>query len=726
MKPLTTNQTTINGGPGSGPRPGKGTSSKKSDKFRIGVGGIPYKHADDRASDDAYFLREGKKADAEVKSAKAALDAAAQKHEAHKALVSELSTKLNAHDQKIAETQKNLSDRHAAAKERINQKYAERKAALQAKLDEVMANNAEFEVSGLINVKSRVKTSSSRVRREVLNGREHIVVPTRLMVSGVLNGSKGPLYYPREEISRDEGAWNGMPLVVYHPNRNGQNVSARDPEILNTQGVGYVFKASTQNRKGALDAEAWFDIEKTRQVDKRILDNIEQGKPIEVSTGLFTTNEPAKKGSTYNGKSYDYIARDYRPDHLAILPDQIGACSLDDGCGTLMTNKKPTENGAMGSGKSPTLVPTDRSLDVETHGQQPHVSPNTVMKAFDSTGLVTQAHDDGKGVVIAQNAASVVETLKTKGWNHDSYQVKNGERTESMSKGNNRITLCSEGSRTVAHATRGHGITSNEKTLVKESVMTEEEREAVVNTLTTNCKCQVANTFSEDDRAYLEGLEDGKLKKLAANRQRLIESEAVENAVREGFGAPKTLTANAMPDFIKKKMAAKKPAPKETEDPVENDDSEDDATMNQAVAKKPVTDEEWLKSAPKGIRSAVQNAQKIETRHRTELVEKLTANVDEERVERITARYEAMDTEALEDLVEAMPTQNQEYQEPQRRSQRQSNYQGAGAPLNNTRQATVTANKEREETITSMVPPTLNYAEISEENARHGRRKKQA
>ncbi len=671
----------------------------------------------------------------------------------------------------------------------------------------------------LINLKSRVKTSSSRVRREVLNGREHIVVPTRLMVSGVLNGSKGPLYYPKEEISRDEGAWNGMPLVVYHPSRNGQNVSARDPDILNSQGVGYVFKAHTQNKRGALDAEAWFDVEKTRQVDKRILENIEAGKPIEVSTGLFTTNEPAKSGATYNGKGYDYIARDYRPDHLAILPDQLGACSIEDGCGVLMTNEKVvekpiTENGGLGSGKAPELVPLSRNLDEETHGQQPHISPNTLMKAFDSTGFVTQAHEEGNGVVIAQNTKSVVETLKVKGWNHDSYQVKNGERTESMSKGNNRITLCSEGSRTVAYATRGHSMINNggpgsgprpgggshkgnslktvggkaspgavvkvassathmksgatsstphphagksgtvlehnpELGSVKvkfdsggssyldhkqvvynqemESAMTQEEREAVVNTLTTNCKCQVANTFSEDDREYLESLEDGKLKKLAANRQALIDSEPIVNTIREVSGN-KTLTANAMPAFIKEKMAkGKKPAAKvepDGDEPVENDDDEGEPAMNQqAKPAKPVTDAEWLKSAPKGIRSAVQNAQKIEQRHRTELIEKLTANVNEDRIERMSERYEAMDTDVLEDLVTDLPsaTQNQEYQEPVRR--RQANYAGSGSPIGN-RQTSVTINaKERQETIDAMSPPTLNYKQISEENANQGRRK---
>src|SRR5690606_13771547 len=30
---------------------------------------------------------------------------------------------------------------------------------------------------------------------------------------------------------------------------------------------------------------------------------------------------------------YHSVARDYKPDHIAILPDRIGACSIADGCG---------------------------------------------------------------------------------------------------------------------------------------------------------------------------------------------------------------------------------------------------------------------------------------------------------------------------------------------------------------------------------------------------------
>jgi hypothetical protein len=165
----------------------------------------------------------------------------------------------------------------------------------------------------------------------------------RLIVPGVLAGSKGALYYPATEIGRNPDSWNGMPIVVTHPFVDGEARSARDPSILEQYEVGRVFNAYADG-SGPLDAEGWFDVELVQNHDRKlpnqnkILPRLERGEPVELSTGLYTTNEPAVAGSVFNEKSYDYVARNYRPDHLAILPDQPGACSLKDGCGVHMVH----------------------------------------------------------------------------------------------------------------------------------------------------------------------------------------------------------------------------------------------------------------------------------------------------------------------------------------------------------------------------------------------------
>jgi len=185
--------------------------------------------------------------------------------------------------------------------------------------------------------------SSGRARREKLHGREFLVVPLTMIVPGVLNGSQGSLFYPPSEISRNFQAWNGIPLTVGHPSRNGQQLSGRDPSVLNETGIGYVFHVRTDG--GKLKGEGWFDVDVVRKVDNRIHDALVNGRKMELSTGLFTDNHPASPGSTYNGKPYTHIARNYRPDHLAILPDQVGACSVNDGCGLNVNAFCPTGPG---------------------------------------------------------------------------------------------------------------------------------------------------------------------------------------------------------------------------------------------------------------------------------------------------------------------------------------------------------------------------------------------
>jgi len=178
----------------------------------------------------------------------------------------------------------------------------------------------------------------SRVQRRTVGGKDYLVAPLSLIVPGVLNGSKGALYYPPEEVAKCVDKWNGMPLVLYHPVIDGQNVSAKHPGVIEKSGLGVV-KNARLGKNGRLIAEGWFDAKRTQLVDSRVYSSLTSGNPIELSTGLFTDNTPAPWGATHNGRMYQHIARNYRPDHLAILPDQIGACSINDGCGVLVNKE---------------------------------------------------------------------------------------------------------------------------------------------------------------------------------------------------------------------------------------------------------------------------------------------------------------------------------------------------------------------------------------------------
>jgi rRNA maturation endonuclease Nob1 len=163
----------------------------------------------------------------------------------------------------------------------------------------------------------------------------HLVVPVVMMVEGVHNGSLGPIYHPIEELAKYPETWNGIPVVIYHPEKDGEPVSANSPEVIDAVTVGRVYNTSVDGKK--LKAEVWFDEDKLNKVSENTLNEVNESKEIEVSLGMFADYD-VEEGE-WNGEKYSAIARNHRPDHLAILPDQVGACSCADGCG-LGANKK--------------------------------------------------------------------------------------------------------------------------------------------------------------------------------------------------------------------------------------------------------------------------------------------------------------------------------------------------------------------------------------------------
>ena len=169
-------------------------------------------------------------------------------------------------------------------------------------------------------------------RNETLHNKNYLVAPAIMIVEGVLNGSLGPLLYPAEELRKSVPLWNMKPAVLYHPS---EGLSACSPEVLNTRGLGMMM--NTRMDGNQLKTEVWLDMEQVKKVDERVLEAIENNEVMELSTGLMTDNEMT--AGEWDGVHYDAVARNYRPDHLAILPDQVGACSVEDGAGFLRLNK---------------------------------------------------------------------------------------------------------------------------------------------------------------------------------------------------------------------------------------------------------------------------------------------------------------------------------------------------------------------------------------------------
>lgn len=173
-------------------------------------------------------------------------------------------------------------------------------------------------------------------RIATMNGRKHLVVPVVALVAGVVNG----MLVEADELRKFADAWNGRPIPIRHPQSGGDYVSANSPEIIERQVVGQFFNAHIVDGH-KLVGDLWLDIAKCEALGGdalATLRRLEAGQPVEVSTAYFADVNPTI--GNHNGQPYTGIQRNLRPDHLALLPDDVGACSWKDGCGAPRVNSK--------------------------------------------------------------------------------------------------------------------------------------------------------------------------------------------------------------------------------------------------------------------------------------------------------------------------------------------------------------------------------------------------
>lgn len=180
-----------------------------------------------------------------------------------------------------------------------------------------------------------VSNRSGTVRHETLAGREYLVAPVVAIRAGILNGELVPL----DEIGAFIEAWNGIPLPLGHPMNRGVPVSANTPELEASISVGRFWNAELVDDR--LRGEVWVDMAKAQALGGdalEVLKRLENNEGIEVSTAYFRDLEETP--GQLNGQRYTGIQRNLRPDHLALLLHEIGACSWKDGCGVPRINEE--------------------------------------------------------------------------------------------------------------------------------------------------------------------------------------------------------------------------------------------------------------------------------------------------------------------------------------------------------------------------------------------------
>lgn len=183
--------------------------------------------------------------------------------------------------------------------------------------------------SGMVQFATNAQITVKEITHK---GRKYLVAPSVPVREGVLNGE----FVPATEIEKFAMAWNGRPMPLGHPKDAAGFISANSPDLWD-ETPAFFWNAHAE--AGALKGEVWLDIEKAEALGGlavQALARLRQNLPVELSTAYFRDLDPAP--GVYEGKPYRGVARNLRPDHIAILLDEPGACSWQDGCGTPRVN----------------------------------------------------------------------------------------------------------------------------------------------------------------------------------------------------------------------------------------------------------------------------------------------------------------------------------------------------------------------------------------------------
>jgi hypothetical protein len=166
------------------------------------------------------------------------------------------------------------------------------------------------------------------------DGKSYLVVPGVPVREQVMN----TYLLPASEIHPQD--WEGTPISIRHAKKNNGSVQVENPDVPI---IGYISNNSWDEQNKRMLAEYWIDEATAMKYPEGqvIISAIKNGKILETSTAYWADEDYTP--GTHNGKEYKTIHRNPKRDHVAVFPDnQLGACSIEDGCGV---NRNMKQNG---------------------------------------------------------------------------------------------------------------------------------------------------------------------------------------------------------------------------------------------------------------------------------------------------------------------------------------------------------------------------------------------
>ena len=319
-----------------------------------------------------------------------------------------------------------------------------------------------------------------RIRREVHEGVQHLVVPVVMIVEGVLNDA----LVPASEFGRHVEAWNGIPVPILHPQERGEYISANRPDVIDKNTIGRVYNAWVDGRK--LKAELWLNTDKANRLGYgQLIEALANGEVIEISTGYFSDDEP--KAGEFDGIGYNTIHRNIKPDHLALLPGEVGACSVADGCGTRVN----TKSGGLAMKVNEAFSTLARALGLRNNCEctEDHMDLLKQAEGLKANGSVTakqfqmlqEMDDEGRAMM-----AALIQALGNVSAQEDGVEDEEPAAAEYDDKQNEAEAM---------NANSDKGVKTFSEQDVERIVANQLRRQKVVDKLTANEQC----AFDESD-----------------------------------------------------------------------------------------------------------------------------------------------------------------------------------------------------------------------------------
>jgi hypothetical protein len=183
----------------------------------------------------------------------------------------------------------------------------------------------------------QVVANTAEIREETRNGRKVIVVPSATLPDDVVMNR---IKYPADVIGRTYKSLENTPAPFGHPKVGGKFVSARDPEAINISHIG-AWNANVRRENGRVFLDKIIDVEVANQTEngKKVLAAINEKKPIHTSTGLIASLIPVANQNGYDKEVVDMVF-----DHDAILLNEAGAATPEQGVGMLVNADGSTED----------------------------------------------------------------------------------------------------------------------------------------------------------------------------------------------------------------------------------------------------------------------------------------------------------------------------------------------------------------------------------------------